>query len=431
MSSPSPLPTRRARSPLRRLIGLVPRPVLLILALGAIGWTGWHLVRFVRFEREYRRAVTAVEQEEYEKAGEHLGQCVRLAPESSRAHFLAGRVARLANQLDLAGEELTAAADLGWPAEAVQLERLMATVQKTGLTDDAEVALRGHLDANNLDRYLVLDALAQGAMRSYRLTPALGWLTEWIEGRPNSLAARMKRGWVYERLGRFEDAEADYRAALTLQADHRPAQVRLGMVLIQQGKYAEAVPILEPLQAGRTDATVEAGLAKAYAALGRGDDARRLFLALNTRRPTDPTPALELGKLDLAKGEPAAAREWFVQAIGRAPEEYEPHYQMFLTLKQLGDNAGAAREEKKFKEIEADLRKMADLTEKLQSKPNDPSLRFQIAEIFFRRGESTEGALWLEQVLKLDPGHRKARDLLAEHYERSGRPDRARNLRAP
>ena len=63
---------------------------------------------------------------------------------------------------------------------------------------------------------------------------------------------------------------------------------------------------------------------------------------------------------------------------------------------------------------------------KAMGRPADPALRFQIAGVFLRRGEEAEGIAWLESVVRLVPSHAKARQMLVDLYERSGKPRQAR-----
>ena len=174
---------------------------------------------------------------------------------------------------------------------------------------------------------------------------------------------------------------------------------------------------------------VRLGLAQCYVSLGRKEEARPLLDDLTQRDPDDSGALLEQGKLALAEGRLTEARTWLQRATQQAPQAYEPHFQFFLCLQRSGEPAEAAVAEKRYKAIEADLKRMSDLTGALQRRSNDPTLRFQIAEIFLRRGEASEGTLWLESVVRLAPDHAKARQLLVELYERTGKPRLARTHR--
>jgi ATP-dependent Lon protease len=62
-----------------------------------------------------------------------------------------------------------------------------------------------------------------------------------------------------------------------------------------------------------------------------------------------------------------------------------------------------------------------DLKREVVLKPEDPQLRFQLAEALFGEGQYKVAAKQLEKALALDPEHGNARRLLARAYERDGR----------
>lgn len=411
----------------RSLVTRIPRVLLLPLIALALGFAGYSLVQYGRFEYHYYVAGKALEREAFEESGKHLAICLRLSPDSARACFRAAQTARRSDQPEFAEEQLAACEDLGWPEEAVELERRMATFQRGDCDGLTEELLRRCVVSDLADRFLALEALARGYMRTYRLSAALACLDECLQDHPESSGARMRRGWVYERLNRPADAEADYAALAAARPDVDAAKLNLARVLREQGKTAEAARCFEELhEHAPTSAAIDLGLAQSYRGLGRIDDAWRLLSELESREPNDPALLLEKGKLCLAEGRDQEARDWLEQAVARSPQEYEPCYQLYLCLSRLGEKELAEQAERRFKEIEADLKRMGTLTESLQEKPGDIEARLQIAEIFLRRGEESEGANWLEGVVQLDPNHVEARKKLAELYERLGRPDRAR-----
>ena len=159
---------RRIRAVVHRL----PWWALFLLALAGIG-TCYLGVRRLQFEYHLRSARQAISREAFEEAGEQLAHCLRIDPRSGQAHFLAARTARRSDQLDFAEEELTTCDDLGWAAADVNAERAMLAVQHGEFNDANEASLRSALAEDHPDRFVALEALAQGYMRTYRLTQAL------------------------------------------------------------------------------------------------------------------------------------------------------------------------------------------------------------------------------------------------------------------
>ncbi|MFO0818574.1 MAG: tetratricopeptide repeat protein [Pirellulales bacterium] len=418
---------RRVRELLNAVISAIPRPVLYPLVVVAIAYTAYTLIQNGRFEYAYYRAGLALDREAFDEAGDYLAECLRLSPDSGRARFRAAQAARRSDQPEFAEEQLAYCDELAWPVEAVEMERRMLEFQRGEGSPGCEQLIRMCLSPLNPDRELAFEALSKGYARTYQLYQALETLNAWLEVRPKSLGARMRRAWVLERLDRHADAAADYRSVLADFPADSQAKLRLAQVLRQQGKTVEAAELFQELKAEAPPSdAIDLGLAQSYRVSGRGDEAKKLLDELSSRTPNDHVVWLELGKLDLDEGRDQEAREKLEKAVRLAAEEYEPNYQLFLCLQRLGDKEGAAKAEKKFKAIEADLKKMGELTEALQTKPHDPEIRFQIAQIFIRRGEIAEGTNWLEAVVRLDPTHRESRRQLAEFYEQLGKPDRAR-----
>ena len=418
---------RRAREMLRAAAAAVPRPVIYLLVAVSLGFAGYTLYRNARFEYCYYAAGKALEREAFEEAGEYLAECLRLNPGSGRARFRAAQTARRSDQPEFAEEQLLYCDELAWPPEAVELERTMLAFQRGEVDAASEQLLKLCLAPQNPERHLALEALTKGYIRTYQLFKALEHLDACVQERPDSLGARMRRGWVNERLDRLADAESDYRVVLSNRPQDTAAMLRLAQVLRQQGKTVESAELFEQLKASTPDSdAIDLGLAQSYRAMGRTDEARRLLAELEMRNPNDFAVMLEQGKLCLDERRDQDGRAALERAASLAPEEYEPNYQLFLCLQRLGDKEAAAKAEKKFKAIEADLKRMGELTETLQNRPDDPEIRFQIAEIFIRRGEASEGTTWLEGVVRLNPYHVKARQTLANLYEQLGKPDRAR-----
>lgn len=412
---------------IRSIAARVPRPILLPLLAAVLAYAGYAIVQTARFEYAYWAAGKALDREDFDQAGEHLALCLQLQPNSGRARFRAAQTARRSDQPELAQEQLAVCAEQSWPPATIELEQMMLVFQRGEGDGAMEQLLRKCAAAENPDRFQALEALAKGYVRTYRLLPALQCLDDWIAGRPDSREARMRRGWVYDRLDRFADAEADYRVVIAARPNDIDAKLRLAQILRQEGKTAEAATVFEELvQAGAQAPAITLGLAQTYRDLGRTAEAWRLLDAADESSPDDFAVLLEKGKLCLAEGRDQDARLWLERAAALSPGEHDAHYQLFICLSRLGDTEEAARAEKRFKEIEADLTRVGKLAEQLHNRPNDPDIRFEIAEVFGRRGEESEATRWLEEVVRLNPSHRQARQTLAEYYERLGKAERAR-----
>jgi Flp pilus assembly protein TadD len=84
-----------------------------------------------------------------------------------------------------------------------------------------------------------------------------------------------------------ERAEQAFRSALTLRADDPPARRGLALSLLAQGRAAEALPILQTLEASGSDARLLRAEGTAFDMLGRSAEAQAAFRRGIARAPSD------------------------------------------------------------------------------------------------------------------------------------------------
>jgi len=246
--------------PLRRSL----RILVVLALLGIIALAAYPIAQSLRAAYHFRQAERALAAEELDEAGDHLAVCLELQPDSVRFHLRAAQAARRSALYDLAADHLETCERLGDKSEALRLEGAMLSFQRGEMTSYTESLLLTALDRDHADSVLVLEALARGYQGVYALEHALRCLDRWLQLRPDSLQARLQRGWVYERLDRLEDAQNDYLVVVQRRPDHAPAVARLAQLLLQQGQAAEALPWFERLRqhsedrrAVRLDVTAE------------------------------------------------------------------------------------------------------------------------------------------------------------------------------
>jgi len=108
----------------------------------------------------------------------------------------------------------------------------------------------------------------------------------------------------------------EIETAIELQAEFGPGPYLKARVLAVQGKHAEAIEVIEPI-ASRPGAhpRLKAGLALAYVAAGRNDDAKTILMELDEYSKQNYQPALMDGGLVYAfLGENETALEWLEKA---------------------------------------------------------------------------------------------------------------------
>src|SRR5262249_41691010 len=152
--------------------------------------------------------------------------CLQVWPSSAEVHLLAARTARRALDYGDAEDQLKECQRLGWPAEEIRLERDLICAQRgevAGVQDQLLLfAERGHPDA-----LLILEALCQGYIKTYRLPHAARCLELWLERRPDDVQALFWRAEVEQLRSSLPDALADFRRVLDLEPERDDARLRL------------------------------------------------------------------------------------------------------------------------------------------------------------------------------------------------------------
>jgi putative thioredoxin len=142
---------------------------------------------------------------------------------------------------------------------------------------------------------------------------------KFIEGLvPSEADMLAQQGFQWEMDDQLPLAEANYRAALEKKADHYPAQVGLGRVLLGQGQLEAGVKILESVPPGAPErAVAEAIIATAQfsqAAAGHTEAGLRAALAAN---PADVGSRYALASLLASHQQFAPALAEFLEVVRR------------------------------------------------------------------------------------------------------------------
>jgi tetratricopeptide (TPR) repeat protein len=409
---------------LRRRPGRALAAAALLLVLGAAGYAEARQL-WAQYHDSAARA--ALDRRELDRARAHLDACLRVWPRDPELALLQARLARQADLYAEAERRLDDCRRLKAAPEAVALEQAMLRAQQGDLTPDLEASLRACVDQGRGDPVLILEALSRGYSHTYRLPQALSCLDQWLRRRPDDVQALLGRGWVHERLHRYEKARDDYRRAAALDPGREEPALRLAQVLLLLGESPEeAAAIFERLRRRPSGNPASAvGLAQCCARMGRTEEAEQLLERLAAEHPQDAQVLLERGNLALQRGEATEAEPWLRRAAALAPSDYQVNYALFQCLHSRGEEAEAGALRARVRQMEADLLRMDALTEELQRRPYDAALRCEIGQLFLRNGEPREGELWLKGALQVDPGHRPAHQALARYYEGRGEPDLA------
>ncbi len=375
----------------------------------------------LRFASHLRAAQKDLQRRDFAAAQAHLRICRDLRPGAAEVQFLLARASRLGGFLADAEFRLSLSQQLGGPNEAIALERALLRVQQGRWSLPLEVQLQTYIDQNHPDLPDILDTLSQGYVKIYRLNSARYCLDLWLERQPNNVRALLRRGWVKERQHHLEEAVEDYRQAAAAEEDNTTARLRLAETLLFLEQAEEARPLLESLRQQRPeDVEVLLGLARCRRKLGETEAAGRLLEELAGRAPRDPVVLLERGSLALQQKRLDNAENWLRQAVELAPYDYKTNYALLLCLNQCGKTQEAEEQDQRVRRIKADMIRMSELTDLLQTHPYDADLRCEVGRLFLRNGEPREGVLWLQSALQVAPDYQPAQQALAEHSKQHG-----------
>jgi tetratricopeptide (TPR) repeat protein len=392
-----------------------------VALLAVIGLALYVPGRLLWAESHFRAAQEALRRRDFALAREHLLTYLEVRPNSAAAHLLLAQAARRTGFFEEAERRLAICERLEGPTPATDLERTLQSVQQGDLSAAGPLWAKIEEDVPETD--LILEALCQGYRKNYLLQGTLRCLDCWLKRQPDNVEALLLRGWVRERQIDIRAAIADYRQALTAAPDNAEVKLRLARALLRSGQPRQALPLFQALaEASPADPAAGLGVALCHKQLGRIKQARRLLARLTAQHPQEFQVLYERGKFALETGHGAEAETWLRKAVALAPDDYQANYSLSLCLTRRGSPQEAQALRKRVKQLEANVVRIGDLTEKLQGRPAEPGLRCEIGELFLSIGEYQEGVYWLESALRADPAFRRAHKALADHYDRHEQP---------
>jgi Tfp pilus assembly protein PilF len=400
---------------------------LCLLAAGAYP-AGWYWYA----EHHRRAAERAAARYDFDEALGQLAACLRARPRSAALHLQVARVARRAGHYEQAAEHLDRCEELGGITPETALERALLRAARGDLAA-AEGPLQEQLDRGSPEAPQILEALAQGYIRAYRLGNARSCLDRLLERDPAHVRALIWRASLRQSAGDDAGAEDDYRRAVAAQPDHVGARCRYGEYLLRHARPEEALGQYEPLRPrpGGDQPAVLLGLARSHRQLDATDAAgaaRQALDALLARQPQHAEALLERGKLALAVESPAEAEGWLRRAAAAAPFSAQANWALAQALRRQGKD-GAQQYEEAHDRLVGDRKRLEAALERVGKSPSDPAPRVEAGRICLRTGKDREGLRWLLSALQQAPRDGPTHAALAEYYERAGRRDLAANHR--
>jgi tetratricopeptide (TPR) repeat protein len=254
---------------------------------------------------------------------------------------------------------------------------------------------------------------------------------ELLKLHPDMTAARAHLGGVLVSLGRFDEAIAQYRAALAQAPGNLDLRLDLARAYYKKGDAAKAARELKSLHdEAPADVKVATLLGDCDQRLGRDDEAIRLLLPLERAEPANLDVAWVLGSALVHAGRTREGLERIERVLEQRPsaEAYalaahaymkladfgqarqkadlamrlDPHYPGLLTLRGMilecsGDAEGAMRAYR----------------EALKANPNDFEAHLRLGTALYDQRQLDEARQHLQRAITLQPASRIARYELA------------------
>jgi Flp pilus assembly protein TadD len=191
---------------------------------------------------------------------------------------------------------------LGRPLEPGQTPEEEIVVRARGLATagrrlDAVQVLRQFLADRRSAvsaRVLLADLLAEGGDED----GAVEEMDRAVGSSPKDAQLLTRRGALYARTGRVNDAEQDFLEAAKHGPTYGPAYRYLGITRLRRGRIKEAIPALQQaLELDPEDADATLHLGEAVAAQGQVDQALGILQRAAALCPSDPRAFKLLGRL--------------------------------------------------------------------------------------------------------------------------------------
>jgi tetratricopeptide (TPR) repeat protein len=375
----------------------------------------------VRAWYHFRAGSRELERYHTRQAIHHLRICREIWPRDPDVLRLAARAARRARVYADSERLLREYRELRGRDDAYVFEHLLLDAEVR--VEEVEGRCWSLVEKGHGESLLILEALARGYLRQYRLDQAQFCLDVWRQVQPDSPQA-----FFLEGLLRFDYLHAppkypveSYRQALALDPDHEEARLGLAVALLSGKDYAEAAQHFEHLLPMQPDnLRVRVGLAECRDGLGDSAEAVRLVDDVLARQPGFAAALSLRGQLALKSQQWRQAETCLRQALERNPMDHRARYSLVLCLDQTGRAEEARRERQQLEQMEQDLKRFHEVvTKEIAQRPTDPALHCKAGQLLLRAGQREEGVRWLQSALRLDPRNAEARQALADYVRQS------------
>jgi Flp pilus assembly protein TadD/TolB-like protein len=281
------------------------------------------------------------EQSWLDRAAESVREAELRNPDLAPVHRIAGLLWANAGRYEQAEAEYRRAAELE-PNHSDAFRRLGQVLERNSRFEEALAAYRQALDAEP-GYYRTYQALGGLYFRKGDYDEAVKYLGKTVEIAPDEPAGHIALGTTLTNLGRFAEAESEFRFALHLR-ETPPVLHALGLALMYQSKDREAIPyFLSALKLSPDRFLSWMELGNCYRRLKQAADAKRANLrglelveTEMARNPRDGYARSHLAYLCARLGDRRRAESEIAQALQLSPNGADTRGLAVFTYEALG-----------------------------------------------------------------------------------------------
>lgn len=210
-------------------------------------------------------------------------------------------------------------------------------------SENTEQAFRPYLSAVALIAVMALAVLTRIQVRCWLTPEALFQHT--IAVTKNNVAAHINLGFAYQDLNRFEDALAEYRAAIEIDPKFAPAHYNVGNVLYILGRNEEAIPeFKEAIRLYPNYTAAHCNLGTIYQKQGKVQEAFDEYTKSLAISPNYVDAHNNMGTLLDEQGQTEEALAYYRDAVAIDPDYRDGHFNAGTALFRMRQFDQAAQE---------------------------------------------------------------------------------------
>ncbi|HLW63671.1 MAG TPA: tetratricopeptide repeat protein [Gemmataceae bacterium] len=376
----------------------------------------------IRFERKFGAARKELEARHLLSAQDKIDSGLQRWPDDVSFHFLAARCARLRGNYVEAEKHLKRCQDDDELKGEVFLERALIRAARGDLGVEPE--LQKLVADRNPEWGWILEAIAEGHLKQYRMVEAVNCADQWLQDQPDfPPALRLKAECVNLRAG-ADEAIPLYQRALERDPDYEEARYQLAQLLLEgrMKNIPAALSHCEVLYRRRPQhLDYQVAYAIALVEAGRAEEARPVVEQILSQEPQLPLGLLLRGRVALMTDHPDQALPWLQKALDRDRSRPQTYFDLAECLRRLGREAEATKMAQRGSEAEKESRRLSEITSRLiPESPHNADLYCEAGEIQLGFQNQDQALAWFARALQEDPKHLRAHRILAEYFEKAG-----------